>query len=112
MGDPEGSAKTVGIKFKPGTQIGPIEEARSYVNHEWVEQLIPARTTCYRCKVKSPVVHVPYGTIAFGDIDLLKRGSYKDRDITREAVLAFGDLGWKFQAFRSYCPNCKNLGRI
>jgi hypothetical protein len=101
------------IKFKPGPSIDPIEEATSYVHHLWVQVMTPICTRCYRCHKDSPIVHVPYGVMAFSDPKLLRIGNgRKERDITRDTIMAFAAVGWKFQLRRSYCPDCKGLGSV
>jgi hypothetical protein len=105
------------VRFKPMTEASPVEEAVSYVNHQWVQVLTPIRTRCYRCHKDSPIVHVPEGAMAFGNPRLLRRGQpnqhqNKYRDITRDTIKAFGDQGWQFQLRRSYCPDCKRLGSV
>lgn len=103
------------IRFKPETEASPIEEAVSYVHHQWVQVLTPIRTRCYRCHKDSPIVHVPEGAMAFGNPRLLRKGSNSRsnyRDITRDTIEAFGRIGWKFQLRRSYCNDCKGLGSV
>ncbi|HWS65696.1 MAG TPA: hypothetical protein VN325_23300 [Steroidobacteraceae bacterium] len=103
------------VKFKPPAEIDPVEEAASYVNHHWFQQLVAVKSECYRCHAQSPIVHLPYaGVLAFGNPQMLRRGHggahTKPRDITDEAKKAFAAVGWKFQLRRSYCPKCKDLG--
>jgi hypothetical protein len=100
------------IKYKQPPEINPIEEARHYVDHEWFQPLIPCRSKCYRCGERSPVLHVPIGTIAFGNDSMLKRGTWRDRDITKEVQMAYAEVGWKFQRYRAYCATCKNMGSV
>jgi hypothetical protein len=55
--------------------------------------------------------------MAFGNPRLLRRGQANQhqkqyRDITRDAITAFGNIGWRFQLRRSYCPKCKGLGSV
>jgi hypothetical protein len=55
--------------------------------------------------------------MAFGNPRLLRKGQPNQhrqnyRDITRDAIEAFGKIGWKFQLRRSYCENCKGLGSV
>jgi hypothetical protein len=105
------------IRFKPETEASPVEEAVAYVSHQWVQVLTPIRTRCYHCHQDSPIVHVPEGAMAFGNPRLLRKGNgqnpnAKYRDITRDAIAAFGDIGWQFQLRRSYCPQCKRLGSV
>lgn len=92
--------------------VDPIEEAASYVNHKWFQTLVPVKTECYCCHATSPVIHVHYGAVAFGNPRMLRKGkgSFKERDITDEVKIEFANHGWKFQLRRSYCPKCKNLG--
>jgi uncharacterized membrane protein len=105
------------IRFKPETEASPVEEAVAYVSHQWVQVLTPIRTRCYRCHEDSPIVHVPEGAMAFGNPRLLRRGQNNQhkqnyRDITRDTITAFGNIGWRFQLRRSYCPKCKGLGSV
>jgi hypothetical protein len=101
------------IKFKPETEASPIEEAVAYVHNHWVQYLVPICTRCYRCHKDSPIVHVQPGAMAFGNPRMLRGGSgRKERDITRDVVMAFAKIGWKFQLRRSYCPECKGLGSV
>jgi hypothetical protein len=89
----------------------PVAQAARYVREKWVQQVVAIRTCCYRCGVNSDIVHVPIGTMAFGDATLIRRmTSRNERDITANTVLAFGAIGWKFQLRKSYCPACKGLG--
>lgn len=87
----------------------PLAYAYHYAKELWFEQMCPARTQCFRCGVKSQLVYVPAGSIAFGDRSLLRRG---DRDIAKDVVMAFAEIGWQFQKHKSYCPQCKGLGGI
>ena len=91
----------------PPTVKDPVEEAGEYVSRHWLQQLTAVRTQCYRCAANSPIVHVPLGTIAFGNP--LRRNEV---DITEEVVIAFATIGWRFQKRKSYCPTCKGLGQI
>lgn len=91
----------------------PLAQVAKYVREKWVQQVVAVQTSCYRCGLDSPIVHVPIGTMAFGDAALLRRmKSRHERDITADAILAFGRIGWKFQLRKSYCPKCKGLGSI
>jgi hypothetical protein len=85
----------------------PAQEIADYCLHLWVQHLAPIRTRCWRCKKDSPVVYVPAGAMLFG-----AQGRRGQVDVTKQAVLAFAQQGWKFQLHRSYCPDCKNLGAI
>jgi hypothetical protein len=103
------------IKWKPESEIDPIEEAKAYVLHEWFQTLQPVKTSCYRCKAVSPVVHIPFGrfSIAFGNPRLMRDSNgARLRDITKEVVQAFAAVGWKYQLRRAYCPVCKGLGSV
>jgi hypothetical protein len=97
---------------EPGEQSDPVREAVDYVHNHWFEPLLAVKSRCFRCHADSPVVYVPYGTPAFGDKSVLSKvkNSYFSRDITKEAIKAFADVGWKMQRGRSYCPTCKGLG--
>lgn len=104
---------TSNLKFKPDTEIDPVEEAAEYVNHLWVQTMAAIRTRCFHCGADSPIIHVPSkGAIAFGNPRLLRSGPHKIRDLTQDVQLAFAKQGWKFQLRRSYCPSCKGLGRV
>jgi hypothetical protein len=105
------------IKYRPDSEVDPIEESVAYVTHQWFQLLMPVKSTCYRCKAESPVVHVPWGdpmgeVLAFGNPRLLRRGNRKAHDITKETVAAFAAAGWKYQLRRAYCPTCKGLGSV
>lgn len=102
------------IRYRPGPEADPVEEAAAYVNHQWFQQLLPVKTTCYRCQAVSPVVYVPYsGVLCFGHPTLLKEAKKRGKDdITRQTQDAFANVGWKFQLRRSYCPDCKGLGVV
>ncbi|HEY2105071.1 MAG TPA: hypothetical protein VGH29_04770 [Candidatus Binataceae bacterium] len=103
------------VRFKPQTEATPVEEPIGYVHYLWFQQLVPVRSTCYRCHCLSPVVFCPRGALAFGNPRMLRRTvdtPHKERDITREAITAFADVGWKLQLRRAYCPDCKNLGSV
>ncbi len=86
-------------------ELDPVEEIADYISRRWFQQLAPIRTCCWRCRTDSPVVHVPMGTLAFG-----QRVGRLERDITPDVQQAFDKIGWKFQHKRSYCPQCKGLG--
>jgi hypothetical protein len=93
---------------KPKPPPDPIEEINDYVNERWFQQLVPLRTCCFRCRTDSPAVYVPQpGVVAFG-----APIGRNDRDITNVVVVAFEEIGWRFQKRRSYCPNCKGLGGV
>jgi hypothetical protein len=104
------------VRFRPDSEIDPVEESVRYVMHEWFQLKAPLQTTCFRCKSVSPVVFIPWGdpqgeALAFGNPRLLNRpGGRKARDITKETVAAFAAVGWKYQLRRAYCPTCKGLG--
>lgn len=100
------------IKYRPEVEIDPVEEAASYVNRKWFQQMLPVRTTCYRCQQTSPIIFVPYsGVLCFGNPRLIREAKKRNKDdITRTVQDAFADVGWKFQLRRSYCPDCKGLG--
>jgi hypothetical protein len=85
----------------------PEVELREYVDEMWVQQLMPIRTCCFRCRNPSPIVHIPIGAMMFGAH--AKRGQI---DVTKQAIEAFAKAGWKFQLRKSYCPDCKNLGSV
>ena len=98
------------IKHRQPAEIDPIDEARVYVNKYWIQELRPCRSKCYRCGIGSPIIHVPIGTIAFGNQKMLR--SKQDRDITNDVVMAYAEIGWKFQRYRCYCQVCKNMGSV
>jgi hypothetical protein len=102
------------VEFRPETEPDPVDVAKKYVNHAWVQNLVPIRTQCIVCHKDSDIIHVPIGTIAFGNPNMLRRGSShnKDRDITEDVARSFAKIGWKFQFKRAYCPSCKNLGAV
>lgn len=83
----------------------PVEELADYIGNRWFQQLAAIRTCCYRCRAESPVVHAKMGTLAFG-----QRTGRNEIDITKDVMLAFDKIGWKFQHKKSYCPQCKGLG--
>lgn len=89
----------------PATEKDPVEELADYIANRWFQILGPIRTCCYRCRAESPVVHAPSGTLAFG-----QHIGRNEKDITRDVMLAFEKIGWKFQHKKSYCPQCKGLG--
>lgn len=88
-------------------EVDPVEDLTTYVNDKWLQQLVPLRTQCFRCRKDSPVVHVPYGRIAFGG----PVGRH-DRDVTDAVIEAFAAIGWRFQKRKSYCDSCKGLGSV
>lgn len=86
----------------------PVAELKEYVEKFWVQQLVPIKTRCWRCRKDSPIVYVPQGAMLFGTTPKY-RGQV---DVTRETIAEFAKVGWKFQLRKSYCPDCKNLGAI
>lgn len=90
---------------KPPAEKDPVEDLADYLSNRWFQQLAPIRTCCYRCRIDSPVVHAPMGTLAFG-----QHVGRNERDITPAVAAAFEKIGWKFQHKKSYCPQCKGLG--
>ena len=103
------------VEFRPKSDPDdPVDVAKKYVLHQWVQNLAAVRTQCIVCHKDSDIIYLPIGTIAFGNPTMLRRGNstHKDRDITEDAVRGFAKIGWKFQFKRSYCPSCKNLGSV
>jgi hypothetical protein len=104
------------VTYVPKPDTDPVVEAKSYVLYEWFQPLMAVRTCCYRCHAQSPIIYVPYGgAVAFGDPRMLRHpagGGRKKLDITKDAVLGFARLGWKFQLRAAYCPQCKGLGSV
>lgn len=106
------------VEFRPESEPrsldDPVNVAKKYVNHLWVQNLVPIRTQCIVCHQDSEIIYVPIGTVAFGNPNMLRRGNShnKDRDITEDVTRGFAKIGWKFQFKRSYCPSCKNLGSV
>ena len=83
-------------------------EEQDYLD-KWVEQVMPFRTLCYRCRRDSPVVYIINPGTPL-DIRFGGPGDPRRTDIANPLIEAFGRVGWSFEPRRSYCPTCKGQG--
>lgn len=89
--------------------VDPDDEDKQYSRTLWKQFLTPLRTHCFYCRKPSPIIHLPYGTTAFGNPRYKVRGA---PDFTEQFIMEMAEHGWKVQLNRSYCPDCKGLGRV
>ncbi|HKD44701.1 MAG TPA: hypothetical protein VKD24_03520 [Candidatus Angelobacter sp.] len=92
-------------------RLDELADINDYKDNRWIQQIVPMRTRCFRCRCDSDVVHVPFGAICMGDpaaIAVAKRR--KEKDVTNDVIEEFAKIGWRIEPWRSYCPTCKALG--
>lgn len=89
--------------------VDPDDEDKEYSRTLWKQALVPLRTHCFYCRKVSEIIFLPPGTLSFGH-PRYKMNGYPDH--SDEFRMQMAERGWKVQLNRSYCPDCKGLGRV